>query len=124
MGDLQDWIGFNMNNSVTWNCEGVWNVFWAMACYLLWSLRNKELNIDGYMRPNRPAQQVRKMMIEYTQAMQNNSIVVNRTYSAWQIIVPLGCSLNFEITTFDNCPSHMHEIYDVDCMGIGLLPLG
>jgi ribonuclease HI len=85
MGDLQDWIGFNMKNSVMWNCEGVWNVFWAMACYLLWTWRNKELHVEGYMRPNRPVQQVRKMMIEYTQAMQNNNIVVNRSYSASMI---------------------------------------
>ncbi|PNY10809.1 ribonuclease H, partial [Trifolium pratense] len=82
MGDLQNWFCFNMNNSVTWSSEGAWNVFWAVACYLLWIWRNKELHIEGYTRPNRPAQQVRKMAGEYIEAMKNSSIVLNRVQVA------------------------------------------
>ncbi|PNX79213.1 RNA-directed DNA polymerase (reverse transcriptase) [Trifolium pratense] len=56
-----------------------WNAFWAMACYLLWNWRNKELHV----RPNRPVHQVKKMAAaDYIHVMQNNNIMVNRTQVA------------------------------------------
>ncbi|GAU25543.1 hypothetical protein TSUD_259770 [Trifolium subterraneum] len=82
---LQEWICFNLNNFVMGICEGTWNVFWAMACYLLWNWRNKELHVEGFLRPNRPVQHVRNMAADYIHAMQNSSIMVNRSQVASRI---------------------------------------
>jgi ribonuclease HI len=54
MSEASHWIELNLNNTMHWNGEGSWSVFWAICCHCLWSWRNKELFDEGFVRPSRP----------------------------------------------------------------------
>ncbi|MCH82551.1 putative ribonuclease H protein [Trifolium medium] len=55
-----------------------WSEFWAMACYSLWTWRNKELHEVNFACPSMPVQHVWRMVGDYEQAVCNGRIVMER----------------------------------------------
>jgi ribonuclease HI len=78
MCDLENWMGFNLNNYVTWSCNIEWGDYWATACHLLWSWRNKENHEEGFLRPYNPAQFIMQRATEYDLATKNDKVVTGR----------------------------------------------
>jgi ribonuclease HI len=78
MGDLEQWMNLNLNNSVTWNRTLMWNAFWAVACHLLWSWRNKDVHEEGFIRPYNPVSHIIKCVTDYDTAVNNAAIVTGK----------------------------------------------
>jgi len=73
MGDLQQWIHFNLSTIAGWNTSAEWRDFWAVACHSLWTWRNKELHDEGFPRPIYPAQHVLQVVKNYALAFMVNA---------------------------------------------------
>jgi ribonuclease HI len=71
-------MGFNLNNHVTWSCNIAWGDYWATACHLLWSWRNKENHEDGFIRPCNPARYIMQRATDYDLATKNDKVVTGR----------------------------------------------
>jgi ribonuclease HI len=78
MSDLENWMTFNLNNSISWSCNIDWSVYWAVACHSLWFWRNKENHEEGFIRPYNPAQAIMKQATEYDLASNNARIVTGK----------------------------------------------
>ncbi|PNY12420.1 ribonuclease H [Trifolium pratense] len=81
MGNVKNWVCFNLQNSVTWDRRGQWREYWAQACHCLWFWRNKDIHDEDFVRPTRPVQQVMKLLGDYMHAFNNNNVVLERTRS-------------------------------------------
>ncbi|GAU38338.1 hypothetical protein TSUD_61990 [Trifolium subterraneum] len=75
MGDLKQWISFNINNYMRWMSSGKWCDFWAYCCYCLWQWRNKEIHEEQFVRPIRPVQYIMQLLSDYVCAASNINIV-------------------------------------------------
>jgi hypothetical protein len=74
MSELDNWMHFNLTNSIVWNCRVDWKDYWVVACHALWSWRNKELHDDDFVRPYRPAYHIMQLALDYTNAESNSKV--------------------------------------------------
>ncbi|GAU31911.1 hypothetical protein TSUD_270960 [Trifolium subterraneum] len=79
MGEINQWMNFNLNNSIKWINNGNWCSFWALGCFCLWKWRNQELHEDSFVRPSMPVHHVGRMAMEYRKAMSNSELALGRT---------------------------------------------
>jgi ribonuclease HI len=77
--DLHAWISFNLKNSISWNSLGDWCDVWAVSCHSLWYWRNKEAHDVSFVRPNRPVQQVMKLVGAYMNVLKNDKVIVEQS---------------------------------------------
>jgi hypothetical protein len=100
MREAQQWIESNLNNTDVTHNQASWCNFWAMACYSLWSWRNKECHDEEFIRPAMAAQHVWKMMEEYTAVMRNITNIMKRDrvvhMIGWKPSKPLFISINID----------------------------
>jgi ribonuclease HI len=78
MQNFYDWINFNLNNYVPWSSTVSWCDIWAIVCHCLWTWRNKELHVEGYVRPVEQVKQVMNMVKDYMHASHSSNIVMGR----------------------------------------------
>ncbi|MCI30993.1 hypothetical protein A2U01_0052204, partial [Trifolium medium] len=54
-----------MGSDLGWRLDVGWKNYWAMACHLAWSWRNKEKHDDAFFRPTLPAEYVMRRLRMY-----------------------------------------------------------
>ncbi|CAJ2650297.1 unnamed protein product [Trifolium pratense] len=88
MGDLQHWIGFNLNSNSQRRGREDWSDFWALSCHCLWMWRNKECHDADFVRPHRPVRHILQLSEDYRNAVLNNSVALARN----QVVTMIGWS--------------------------------
>jgi ribonuclease HI len=83
---LQDWIAMNVSNVGGNNSNNNWSSFWAIACHLAWTWRNKENHNEDFIRPIKPHEVVRQRIASYMLA--DKALRVEKPQQ--QIIVQVG----------------------------------
>jgi hypothetical protein len=62
---LNEWIAFNVVNNKGKNLNDDWSSFWALACHLAWTWRNKEKHDDHFIPPVKQVEVIRQRINSY-----------------------------------------------------------
>ncbi|CAJ2645452.1 unnamed protein product [Trifolium pratense] len=83
--DLQHWLALNLWSEDDGKLGVGWNNYWAMACHLLWTWRNKEFHDGNFIRPLRPHSYIFQRTKEYLDVEKASRLVFDKVKEVVQI---------------------------------------